>query len=381
MRQDIAHEAVADGDDPVEVAVAVVYLAGTHVMIQRLDAAAREAARRLAAARLPQGREAAQCLLDEDVEPAAGNVGRGGHLADVGKGVGTCPVGIAPGMVDPVAPEGPGLEAEFCVEFAQRQHRANLARRCLEFHLAAAGQHAEGPEDTQRVAVGAAVVVAAVDIERGVVRRQPLHAGVAHARRLPLCRAGVGFAVGDQIAVEPGLFREPVEEILGIVALLAPQVGLALRESRTAAVLDDHAQALAGKLQRILGTRGAAAIGGADDDDRMTSCWGWQVDVRGEAHAIAQRHHDAADAGDAIGCLIFHGFGHGGMMGNPAVTINGKGGAAVGMGQGLHFVASFVGNFGAYVESAVIFFLTEARRHRGAGNRNREFTRIHTKKE
>jgi hypothetical protein len=69
------------------------------------------------------------------------------------------------------------------------------------------------------------------------------------------------------------------------------------------------------------------------------------------------------------------------MMGNPAVTINGKGGAAVGMGQGLHFVASFVGNFGAYVESAVIFFLTEARRHRGAGNRNREFTRIHTKKE
>ena len=41
-----------------------------------------------------------------------------------------------------------------------------------------------------------------------------------------------------------------------------------------------------------------------------------------------------------------------------------------------HFVASFVGNFVAF-DACCRFFLTEARRHRGAENRNREWTLIH----
>ena len=42
----------------------------------------------------------------------------------------------------------------------------------------------------------------------------------------------------------------------------------------------------------------------------------------------------------------------------------------------INFVASFVGNFVAF-DACCRFFLTEARRHRGAENRNREWTLIH----
>ena len=115
----------------------------------------------------------------------------------------------------------------------------------------------------------------------------------------PLGEAVVGVPEHRDLPVGPRLGDDPLDRVVAVVHLVNVRCRGALRPELPAHVLDDERVTAIGDRRSELGHERVAAalvVGEPDQHGRQTRRVGREVDVGGEANAVADLHHDLVGA-------------------------------------------------------------------------------------